>query len=101
MATATLMLSRKWGGIDTRTWQIIIDGNTAGEIGKQQTVELPVGPGRHTLRLRSSQRFVSPERSFEATGGQVIRFSCRAAMFWPRMLAALVKHDLWIALNPD
>jgi ABC-2 type transport system permease protein len=102
MTTATLKLSRRWGGLidRTREWQVSIDGTIAGSIASQQTIELPVQPGRHTLRL-SAHRHVSPERSFEASEGEVVGFWCRAAMLWPIYIAALIKPDLWITLRQD
>jgi hypothetical protein len=69
-----------------------------GSIASQSTAELAVEPGSRTLRL-SSHRHLSPERSFEAGEGQVVSFWCRAAMFWPRYVAALVKPDLRISLK--
>jgi ABC-2 type transport system permease protein len=100
--TATLKLSRKWGGLidRNREWQIKIDGTAAGSIASRQTIELPVRPGRHTLRI-STRRHASPERSFEASDGQVTSFWCRAAMLWPVYIAALIKPSLWITLKQD
>jgi hypothetical protein len=80
--------------------QITIDGTVAGSIASQQTIEIPVRPGRHTLSL-SAHRHVSPERSFEASDGQVISFWCRAATLWPMYIAALIKPNLWITLKQD
>ncbi|MHB8451301.1 MAG: hypothetical protein ACYDAQ_12745 [Mycobacteriales bacterium] len=101
-STATLQLSRKWGGIIDRhrEWQILIDGDVVGSIADQKTVELSVEPGRHAMRLSSGRHF-SPERSFEAADGQVVSFSCRGAMAWPMYVAALIKPDLWISLKQD
>jgi hypothetical protein len=98
--TATLHLSRKWGGaIDrNREWQVVMDGSVVGAVANQKTVELPVAPGQHTLQL-TSRRHSSPERSFEVSDGQVVRFSCRGAMAWPIYVAALIKPDLWISLK--
>ena len=100
--TATLKLSRRWGGaIDrSREWQIVMDGNVVGSIASQKTVELPVEPGHHTLQLGSHRHF-SPERSFEVADGQVVSFWCRGAMVWPMYVAALIKPDLWISLRQD
>ena len=102
MAAATLRLTRKWGGLADRAaaWQIVLDGDVAGTIAKAQTVELPVEHGHHTLRL-DSPRHHSPERSFYAEEGQAVVFSCRAAMFWPQYVAALIKPDLWISLKRE
>ena len=97
---ATLVLSRRWGGLidRNREWQVEIDGDVVGSIARQKSVEFPVDPGHHTLRL-SSHRHSSPQRSFEAAAGQVVRFRCRAATLWPRYVAALIKPDLWISLK--
>jgi hypothetical protein len=102
MMTATLQLTRTWAALTDRgKWQILIDGTAAGSIDRKETVELPVEPGHHTLRVRRSERFGSPERSFEAADEQEIRFSCHSARYWPLMLASLIKPDLWISLRRD
>jgi len=101
MAT-TLRLTRRWGSVSDRgKWQIIVDGAAAGSIAKSETVEIPVEPGRHTLRVKRSERFLSKERSFEAGDGELVSFSCRSAMLWPQYVAALVKPDLWISLRQN
>ena len=107
--SATLTLTRTRFGIgigpwiDNRAgeWQVIVDGTEAGSIAPQETVELPVEPGHHTLRLKKSARFLSPERSFDAADGTDARFHARCAMFWPVFLAALAKPDLWISLKQE
>ena len=107
--SATLTLTRTRFGIgigpwiDNKAgeWQVIVDGTVAGEIAPQETVEVPIEPGHHTLRLKRSRRFLSPERSFEAADEEVTRFHCRLAMLWPQWVAALVKPDLWISLRQE
>jgi hypothetical protein len=107
--SATLTLTRTRFGIgigpwiDNRAgeWQVIVDGTVAGSIAPQETVEVPVEPGHHTLRVKKSRRFLSPERSFEAADGTDARFHCRMAMLWPQWLAALAKPDLWISLRQE
>jgi hypothetical protein len=107
--SATLTLTRTRFGIGigplidkmAGEWQVIVDGTVAGSITRQETVELPVEPGHHTLRLQKSRRFLSPERSFEAADGTDTRFRCRCAMLWPQFVAALVKPDLWISLKEE
>jgi hypothetical protein len=98
--TTTLELTRKWGGVTDRgKWQIVIDGAVAGSIDRQQTVELLVKPGHHTLRVQRSQRFLSRERSFDAADEEVVSFTCRSQLMWPMYVASLVKPDLWISLH--
>ena len=107
--SATLTLTRTRFGIGigpwidkmAGEWQVIVDGTLAGSITRQETVEVPVEPGHHTLRLKRSARFLSPERSFEVADGTDTRFHCRCAMLWPQFLAALVKPDLWISLRQE
>jgi len=99
--TATLQLTRKWGGVTDRhgKWQVIIDGTAVGSIDRQETVELPVEPGHHMLQVKKSERFLSRERSFDAADGQVVNFWCRSQLLWPMYLASLVKPELWISLR--
>jgi hypothetical protein len=100
--TATLQLTRTWAALTDRgKWQILIDGTAAGSIDRKETVELPVEPGHHTLRVKRSERFLSPGRSFDAADEQEIRFFCHSARYWPLMLAAIVKPDLWITLRRE
>jgi hypothetical protein len=103
VATATVIVARKFGGIVGRRqeWQVLIDGADVGTVAVNQTVELPAGPGQHTLRLKASGRFMSPERSFDLAEGEEIRFSCHSQFLWPLMLASLVKPDFWIRLTRD
>ena len=85
--------ARNWrmamGGFHPRT--IVVDEKTAGSIKQGERVELPLDPGRHTLRLESSGLMRSPGRSFEVAGGQLAGFSCR-----PRPFGALTVPSCWL-----
>jgi len=112
-ATATVRLSRKgWlssHSVRARTWRVEIDAVLVGSIANEQTVELPVESGRHTLRVRSFRYLLSPQESFEATEGQLVGFSCHPRSLTPIiatrwvvwLLATLLRHELWISLKPD
>jgi len=99
--TATLQLTRTFGGVTNGKgkWQILIDGTAVGSIDRKQTVELPVEPGHHTLRVERSERFLSRARSFTAADEEVVSFSCHSQLLWPMYVAALIKPDLWIILR--
>jgi hypothetical protein len=99
MAGATFNLSRRWGGIDRNDWTIEIDGKVVGSIAYQDSVDLPIEPGHHTLRIVGKGKRLSPVQAFDAGDGTVVRFWCRSALIWPIMVAALVKNDLWITLK--
>ena len=100
--SATLRVARSWWGVQNhqRTWDIEIDGRVVGSIASQQTVELPVEPGRHSLRLRSDRQ-VSHVRSFQVADGQMVTFQCRGPLFWPLYVAALITNAPRIILKPE
>jgi hypothetical protein len=99
---ATVRLARTWSGIgfgaQSEQWNIAIDGIVVGSIANKETVEVAVEPGHHTLRLGSG-RHRSVERAFDLAQDEVAGFSCYGPRFWPLLLAALVKPDLWITLR--
>jgi hypothetical protein len=51
---ATLKMTREGFGIELRrgSFDITVDGNSVGSSAYGQTLETPVEPGRHTLRVR-------------------------------------------------
>ena len=99
---ATVRLVRAWSGIgigaQREQWNIAIDDIVVGSIANRETVEVAVAPGHHTLRLGSG-RHRSAERSFDLAQDEVAGFTCYGPRFWPVLLAALVKPDLWITLR--
>jgi hypothetical protein len=102
--TTTLRVTRRWAAffVDRdRKWQIIVDGDVLGSVGRRQATEVAIAPGRHTLRVRQSDRFLSRERSFAARDEEVVNFGCHSQRLWPMYLASLVKPDLWIVLRRE
>ena len=99
---ATVRLVRAWSGIgigaQREQWNIAIDDVVVGSIANRETVEVAVAPGHHTLRLGSG-RHRSAERSVDVAQDEVASFTCYGPRFWPVLLAALVKPDLWITLR--
>jgi hypothetical protein len=97
-------LVRTWSGIgigaQSEQWDIAIDSIVVGSIASKETVEVAVAPGHHTLCLGSG-RHRSAERSFDVAQDEVAGFSCYGPRFWPLLLAALVKNDLWITLRRE
>ena len=110
---ATVRLSRKgWGSSHSRharMWKVEVDGIAVGSISNETTVEIPVEPGHHLLRVRSTRFLFSPEKPFDTAEGKVVGFSCHPRSLTPIILtrwlvwlmASLIKHDLWIDLKPD
>jgi hypothetical protein len=79
-------------------FEIVLDGNSAGSIDRNQTVELPVEPGRHTLQVRTG-RYSSHVHSFDAADGTDIRFRCNGAIFWPHYVASLFVPAIGLKLK--
>jgi hypothetical protein len=101
--SSTVMLERETVAIAElrrKPFQIILDGNTAGSIERNQTVELPVEPGPHTLQVRSG-RFSSHTQSFDAADGTNIRFRCNGAILWPQYVASLVVPAIGLKLKRE
>ena len=98
--SGTISLTREGVGIELRRgrFEISVDGKGVGSLERHETVEIPVRPERHTLRIRAG-RYSSQERSFEVTDGEVVNFRVHGAMIWPRYVASIVKPDLAISLK--
>jgi hypothetical protein len=92
-ATTAMELRRK-------PFQVILDGNPAGSIGRNQTVELPVEPGPHTLQVRAG-RYSSQAQSFDAADGLYIRFRCNSSIWWPRYVASLFAPTIGLKLKRE
>jgi hypothetical protein len=107
----TLRLERRWTSLagtggnalagGNKPFTIAIDGIAVGTLAPNETVEVAVVPGHHTLRL-SQGRHLSPERSFDVAQNEVVSLYCHGPRYgWPQLLAALVKPDLWISLRRE
>ena len=90
-------------------WKVLIDGDTSDTIAVDQTLDVAIEPGRHTLRVQSTALLVSPEVSFDLAEGQVIGYSCQQRspnpihlsrwLFW--LIASVLRRGLWIGLDVD
>jgi hypothetical protein len=98
---ATLRLTRKHPAIELRrgAFEIELDGKSIGSITKiDETSEIPVGAGHHTLRIRSG-RSTSPARAFDVADGEVVNFRTHGPLVWPVYVASILKPDLGISLK--
>lgn len=108
-----MRLSRRGGGSGNshngRAWQVVIDGSVVGSVPNNETVDVPVDAGCHTVEVASMRFLRSSEESFEVAEGQVIGLSCRRRPRHPfivqrsifLLVASLFKHDVWISLTSD
>jgi hypothetical protein len=100
--SATLRLTREGVGMELRRgrFEISVDGKGAGSLERHETVERPLEPGHHTLRIRAG-RYSSRDHSFDVADEEVANFRCHGAMIWPRYVASIVKPDLAISLKRE
>jgi hypothetical protein len=100
--TATLKLTHKALGLEVRrgTYEAIVDGQNAGSIKMNDSIEIPVGPGRHSLKIRSGRKSSRTE-TFEASEGQVVVFRCTGKSFLPIFLASFVIPSLALQLRRE
>jgi hypothetical protein len=100
---ATLILTRQVPfGIELRrgVFEIEVDGKNVGSIKNDETVEAPIAPGLHTLRIRAG-RYSSRGESLDVADGDTASFRCHGAMIWPTWVASFVKPDLAISLKRE
>jgi hypothetical protein len=100
--TATLKMTHKAIGVEVRrgTYDIVVDGQRAGSVEMNGTIEIPVEPGRHTLQIRSG-RNSSRTQTFEAAESQTVAFRCTGKSFLPIFLASFVVPSLALRLRRE
>jgi hypothetical protein len=98
--TATLSLTHKTIGVEVRrgAYDVIVDGQRAGSVDMNETVEIPIEPGRHTLKVRDG-RNSSRTQSFDAAEGETVAFRCTGKSFLPIFLASFLVPSLAIQLR--
>lgn len=96
---ATLKLTHKAIGVEVRrgTYAIEVDGKQVGSVDMNDTFEVPVEPGSHTLRIRSG-RNSSRTTIFEAADGDIVAFRCTGKSFLPIFLVSFVVPSLALTL---
>jgi hypothetical protein len=100
--SATLKLTHKAIGVEVRRgpYDILVDGGRVGAVEMNDTTEIPIEPGRHTLQVRNG-RNSSRTLPFEAAEGQVVAFRCTGKRFLPIFLASFVVPRLALSLRPE
>ena len=97
---ATLKLTHKAIGAEVRrgTYDIVVDGRRAGSVDMNDTFEIPIEPGHHTLQVRSG-RNSSRTQTFDAAEGQTVAFRATGKSPLPTFLASFVVPSLAIQLR--
>jgi hypothetical protein len=98
--TATLKLTHKTVGVEVRrgTYEVVVDGARIGSVELNDTIEIPVEAGSHTLQVRNG-RNSSRVRSFDAAEGEIVAFRCGGKRPLPIVLASFVVPSLALSLK--
>jgi hypothetical protein len=100
--SATLKLTHSAIGAEVRrgTYDAMVDGERVGSVEMNDTIEIPVEPGRHTLQIRSG-RMSSGTETFDVAEGESVAFRCTGKRFLPIFLASFLVPKLALKLVRD
>jgi hypothetical protein len=100
--SATLQLTHKTIGAEVRrgTYDAMVDGKRAGSVELNETIDIPVEPGRHTLQVRSG-RNSSRTKTFDVGEGETVSFRCGGKSILPIFLLSFVVPSLALSLHRE
>jgi hypothetical protein len=99
---ATLKVTHKAVGAEVRRdpYDVLVDGKPAGSVGMNDTTEMSVDAGAHTVQVRDGRKSSSSE-SFDAADGETVAFRCTGKRFLPIFLASFIFPKLALKLVRD
>ena len=97
--SATLKVTHKALGAEVRrdAYDVLVDGVRAGSVEMNDTIELSVDPGRHTVQVRDGRKSSSTE-AFDAEDQATVAFRCTGKRFLPIFLASFLVPRLALKL---
>jgi len=97
---ATLKMTHRAIGAEVRrgTYDIEVDDKHVGSVDLNQTAEISIEPGRHTLQIRDG-RNSSRTKNFDAAEGEIVAFRCTGKSILPIFLASFVVPSLALSLT--
>jgi hypothetical protein len=72
-----------------RVYRVCVDGNLAGKIAQDQTMDFAVAAGEHRVRLTADEAYTSREVVLQVREGELAELTCRPGAI-PILLARLV-----------
>jgi hypothetical protein len=99
---ATLKLTHKAIGAEVRrgTYDVVVDAERVGAVGMNDTIDIPIEPGHHTLQVRNG-RNLSRTLTFDAAEGQIVAFRCTGKRILPIFLLSFVVPRLALSLRRE
>jgi hypothetical protein len=100
--SASLKLTHKAIGAEVRrgTYDVALDGERVGSVEMNDTIEISIEAGDHTLQVRNG-RNLSRTLTFNAADGQVVAFRCTGKRFLPIFLVSFVVPRLALSLRAE
>ncbi|NVM99287.1 hypothetical protein [Arthrobacter sp. SDTb3-6] len=100
--SATLKLAHRAIGVEVRRgpYDAVVDGKFVRSLNMNETIDIPVEPGHHTLQVRSG-RNSSRIRTFDVADGEVASFRCTGKSILPVFLLSFVVPSLGISLKRE
>ena len=100
--SATLKLTHKTMGAEVRrgTYDAIVDGERVGSVELDETIDIPVEPGRHTLQVRNG-RNSSRTKAFDVGEGEIASFRCSGKSILPIFLLSFAVPSLALSLHRE
>lgn len=97
---ATLTVTHKAIGAEVRRspYDIVVDGQRVGSVEMNDTIEITVEAGRHTVQVRSGRKSSRAE-VFDAAEGDTVAFRCTGKRLLPIFLASFVAPSLALKLE--
>ena len=99
---ATLKLTHQVIGAEVRRgrYDVEVDGKHAGSLEPNETIDIPVEPGRHTLQVRNG-RNSSRTVTFDAADGGLVAYRCTGKSILPIFLLSFAIPSLALSLNRE
>jgi hypothetical protein len=100
--SAMLTLTHKTIGVEVRRgpYDAIVDGERAGSVEMDKTIEIPLEPGRHTVQVRSG-RNSSRTKTFDIGDDEVAAFRCGGKSILPVFLLSFFVPSLALTLHRE
>ena len=89
--SAALRMTHTAIGAEVRrgSYEILVDKKRIGSVEMNETTEIPIEPGRHTVQIRDGRKSSRTE-SFDAPEGGSVTFRCTGKRFLPLFLASFI-----------
>lgn len=99
--SATLKVTHKAIGAEVRrrSYDVVLDAERVAAVAMNDTTEVRVEPGRHTLQVRDG-RTSSNTATFDVPEGETVGFRCTGKRFLPIFLTSFLVPRLALKLVP-